>query len=47
MDTNDSGAGGGGSGIANNRGTGISSCSGGESGASVAPAAVLVTSLIR
>jgi len=41
MYTNDSGAGGGGSGIAHTRGTGNSSYSGGESGASVSPAAVV------
>jgi len=41
MDTSDSGAGGGGSGIAHTRGTGNSGYSGGESGASVAPAAAV------
>jgi len=41
MDTSDSGAGGGGSGIAHTRGTGNSSYRVGESGASVAPAAAV------
>ena len=41
MDTSDSNAGGGGSGIAHTRGNGNSSYSGGESGASVAPAAAV------
>jgi len=41
MDTSDSGAGGGGSGIAHTRGTGNSGYSGGESLASVAPAAAV------
>jgi len=41
MDTSDSGAGGGGNGIAHTRGTGNSSYSGGESGASDAPAAAV------
>ena len=41
MDTNDSGTGDGSRGIAHTRGTGNSSYSGGESGASVAPAAAV------
>jgi len=41
MNTSDSGAGGSGTGIAHTRGTGISGYSGGESRASVAPAAVV------
>jgi len=41
MDTSDSGAGGGGSGITHTRGTGNSGYSGGETGASVAPAAAV------
>jgi len=41
MDTSDSGAGGGGSSITHPRGTGNSGYSGGESGASVAPAAAV------
>jgi len=47
MDTSDSCAGSGVSGIALTRGTGNSGYSGDESGASIAPLLLLITSLLR